>query len=156
MTAKEYLSQLGVLNRKISHKKRELEEVRRETGINRNGSDESGKVQTSFTGPTGSQTESQAIRIATLREAISNGIVEYLEQKSLIIDQIHSLDDSLDIDILYRRYVQEERHFEKIALEMGYAYQYIINKHGDALKRFEERFPEILEKDVIKSEDILK
>ena len=52
MTAKEYLSQLGVLNRKISHKKRELEEVRRETGINRNGSDESVKVQTSFTGTT--------------------------------------------------------------------------------------------------------
>lgn len=156
MTAKEYLSQLGALNRKITHKKQELEEARRETGINRKGDNDDGKVQISFTGYTGSQTESQALRIVTLREEISNGIIEYLEQKSTIIDQIHSLDDSLDIDILYRRYVQEERHFEKIAVEMGYAYQYIINKHGEALKRFEKRFSDVLGQDVIKSEDILK
>ena len=135
MTAKEYLGQLVSLNRKIRQKQTELKEIEKEVGFNKRRGEE--RVQLSFFRSSGDPTASQAIRIVALREKVNDSIVEYLETKDTIIDQIHSLNDELDIDILYRRYVQEEHQFEKIASDMGYSYQYIINRHGKALKNFE-------------------
>lgn len=146
MTAKEYLRKLSMLRTKMENKKRELREINKEIGICSRPESGAGRVQTSFVGATGNQTEQQAIRIAALKEEISEYLVTYLEEKNKIIDQIHELNDAIYIDILYKRYVREERHFEKIAFDMGYSYQYIINKHGAALKAFEDKFPDLFEK----------
>lgn len=148
MTAKEYLSQIGCLRRKIKHKQAELEEAKQSIGIA--GAHDGKRVQTSLCGSSGDQAGNQAIRIVSLEEKLERQIAEYTELKDRIVDQIHSLDDSIDIDILYLRYVQEERHFEKISCDLGYSYQYIVNRHGEALKRFEAKFPEVFCKDVIK------
>ncbi len=111
MTAKEYLGQLVSLNRKIRQKQTELKEIEKEVGFNKRRGEE--RVQLSFFRSSGDPTASQAIRIVALREKVNDSIVEYLETKDTIIDQIHSLNDELDIDILYRRYVQEEHQFER-------------------------------------------
>lgn len=143
MTVKEYLSQLDDLNKKIRHKKQELKEAKRNRGIIIVSDGTDGKVQTSFTGSTGKQTESQALRIVSLEEDIESKIIEYMELKHELIDQIHDLKDGLCIDILYHRYVRGEKNFTQIACDMGYSYKYIINKHGEALIAFEKSHQEL-------------
>ena len=148
MTAKEYLSQLGVLDQKIKHKKQELREAKGNRGIHakKDGS-EVENVQTSFGGAQGNQTESQALRVVSLEEDIENQIIQHMELKHKLIDEIHDVNDSLYIDILDRRYVRNERNFTQIACDMGYTYKYIINKHGEALMAFERIHPELLRDD---------
>ena len=148
MTAKEYLSQLGVLDQKIKHKKQELREAKGNRGIHakKDGS-EVENVQTSFGGAQGNQTESQALRVVSLEEDIENQIIQHMELKHKLIDEIHDVNDSLYIDILYRRYVRNERNFTQIACDMGYTYKYIINKHGEALMAFERVHPELVRDD---------
>ena len=145
MTAKEYLSQLGVLDQKIKHKKQELREAKGDRGIHakKDGS-EVENVQTSFGSTQGNQTEAQALRVVSLEEDIEDRIIQYMELKHRLIDEIHDINDSLFIDILYRRYVRNERNFTQIACDMGYTYKYVINKHGEALMAFERAHPERL------------
>ena len=111
MTAKEYLSQLELLSQRIRHKKQELRDEKLNLGISVKG--ETGeRVQTSFAGAAeGNRTESQAMRLMSLETEIGEQIVEYMEECHKIIDQIHDLHDSIYIDILYRRYVKQERDF---------------------------------------------
>lgn len=92
MTAKEYLSQLGVLDQKIKHKKQELREARGTQGIHakKNGS-EVENVQTSFGSAQGNQTEAQALRVVSLEEDIENRIIQYMELKHRLIDEIHDI-----------------------------------------------------------------
>lgn len=148
MTSKEYLSKLGVLDQKIRHKKQELREAKGNRGLHakKNGS-EVENIQTSIGGPQGNRTESQALRVVSLEEEIENRLIEYMELKHKIIDEIHDVNDSLFIDILYRRYVRNEKNFTQIACDMGYTYKYIINKHGEALMAFERKHPELLKDD---------
>ena len=145
MTAKEYLSQLGVLDQKIKHKKQELREAKGSRGIHakKDGS-EVENIQTSFGSPQGNQTEAQALKVVSLEEDIENRLIQYMELKHKMIDEIHDVNDSLFIDILYRRYVRNERNFAQIACDMRYTYKYIINKHGEALMAFERMHPELL------------
>lgn len=145
MTAKEYLSQLELLSQRIRHKKQELRDEKLNLGISVTG-EKGERVQTSFAGAAeGNRTESQAMRLMSLETEIGEQIVEYMEECHKIIDQIHDLHDSIYIDILYRRYVKQERDFTKLAFAMGYSYKYVINKHGEALMEFERVHPEILE-----------
>lgn len=149
MTAKEYLSQLGLLDQKIKHKKQELREAGGNRGIHaRKDGSEVENIQTSFGSAQGNQTEAQALRVVSLEEDIENRIIQYMELKHRLIDEIHDINDSLFIDILYRRYVRNERNFTQIACDMGYTYKYIINKHGEALMAFERAHPERLRNDV--------
>lgn len=152
MTAKEYLRQLEVMQTKIRNLKKELEDICSDRGISAHEKGE--RVQTSFCGSSGSPAEEQAVRIVFLESEVRRRIIEYYELKDLMINQIHELNNSLEIDILYKRYVLQEKQFERIAIDLGYSYQYIINCHGSALKSFTEKNPKI--KDVIKCEDILR
>lgn len=143
MRAKQYLNRLEILNIKLDQKKAELQVAMDEMGMSTRSYGE--PVQTSFCGATGNQTEEQAIRIASLQIEIQKQIIEYHEEKDRIINQIHALQNVLFIDVLYRRYVEDETDFVKIAYDMGYSYKYILNAHGRALQEFEKRHKDILE-----------
>ena len=102
ITAKEYLSQLEELEKKVKHKKQQLAEAKKNRGIVTISNDsEVGKVQTSFSGGDGRRTESQALRVVSLEEEIENKIIDYMELQNKLIDQIHDLKDGLFIEILY-------------------------------------------------------
>lgn len=147
ITAKEYLSQLEELEKKVKHKKQQLADAKKNRGIVTISNDsEVGKVQTSFCGGEGRRTESQALRVVALEEEIENKIIDYMELQNKLIDQIHDLKDGLFIEILYRRYVRTEKDFTKMACDMGYSYKYVINMHGEALVAFENSHPEIFRK----------
>lgn len=142
MTVKEYLNKLTVLKQKTNQKKEELKCMKQEIGISKKADCSAGKIQTSFR-RTGSRTEQQAIRMATLENAVNESILTYLEERNSMIDRIHELDNGSYIEILHKRYVEDNRNFENIAIDMGYSYQYTINKHSEALKAFENKFPEL-------------
>jgi hypothetical protein len=142
MTVKQYLNQLCILKQKADQKRKELKHVKQESLIcNRSGA-LTGKVQTSFS-RTGSPTERYAIRLSDLENAVNESILTYLEERDGIVDQIHELDNSSYIEVLHKRYVEDIRNFENIACDMGYSYQYVLNIHAEALKAFENRFPEL-------------
>ena len=71
-----------------------------------------------------------------------NGILQMINEetklKHRIIAEIQILDNALYADILFRRYV-ECLSFERIACDMGYAYNYVCTVHGNALKAFEDK-----------------
>lgn len=141
MTVKEYLNGLEAIEIKINQKKQELKEAKISRGITSGETKE--QVQTSFSGSSSNVTGNQAVDIVSIEEEIQSKIVEYVTQKHLLIDQIHDLKDTLYIDILYRRYVRNEKNFEQIAYDMGYTYKYIINKHGEALVAFKLAHPNL-------------
>jgi len=142
MTVKQYLNKLIILKQKANQKKQELKHLKQESLAVGSLGNHFEKVQTSF-GRTGSRTERHAIRITDLEDAVNESILTYLEERDGIVDQIHELDNSSYIDVLHKRYVENIRSFEDIACDMGYSYQYILNIHAEALRAFENKFPEL-------------
>ena len=135
MTAKEYLKQIEKLNILIEQKMSELSELRRYDGYTavRLGGDGGGKKSTeaAFT----RAVEKRVI----LEQKINSMIDEYVERKNTIIGQLHSLHNSVYIQILYKRYI-EFKPLYRIAGEINYSYQHVKRMHGSALQSFAERW----------------
>lgn len=144
MAVKKYLNQLEILRLKLEHKRKELKDIELNLGIC--GQGRGARVQTSFGGGGSNVAEAQAIRIADLKTEVRGTIIDYHEKQNLIINQIHGLNHSLYIEILYRRYVGGESNFEKMAEEMNYNYKYVVNKHAQALRAFERKYREVITK----------
>ena len=53
-----------------------------------------------------------------------------------IHDQIHKMQDGAEKEVLERKYLMGQ-NWEKIAVEMGYSYRWILRIHGKALKNFQ-------------------
>lgn len=135
MTAKEYLQRLESLDIKIKQKKRELEMLRTETACV-NGIDYTKtRVQTSKN--LGAAYESAIEKIIEIEEEISREIKEYIHEMHKIINLIHKLKDKRYISLLYKRYV-EFKQLEVIAKEMGYAYEWVRELHGQAVQSFSD------------------
>ena len=64
---------------------------------------------------------------------LSDLAARYIEIKADVVETINMLTNVNYMTLLYKRYIELKR-FEQISIEMGYAYQYIINLHGWALK----------------------
>lgn len=78
------------------------------------------------------------VKILELENEIDCLIDNYVDLKHKIIGEIHELQNSKYIEILYKRYVEEKR-LEEVAVEMNYTFQYVILLHGYALKEFSEK-----------------
>lgn len=141
MKAKEYLRHLQRLDTMINQKIKELNDLRmisQSTG----GMDYSTeRVQSS---PTGDAPFVQSVlRIAELEKEINAEIDRFVDEKHTIINQIQALQNPRYIDILYKRYVEFKR-LEMIAVEMEVTYQYAIELHGTALKKFQTTYENLL------------
>lgn len=143
MTAKEYLSQLWELDRKIQQRTHQVEELKlmaMGTGAMTDGE----RVQMSTAGD---QLSAKVSRYVDLQRKIEEMIDQYIDQKTTIIGQIQQIDDDRYENILFMRYVQG-RDFSDIAHDLGYAYKWTIDLHKLALKEFERIFgKEIKEQD---------
>lgn len=153
MTTKEYLQQIHKQDVKIGQritqlKKMEARLAQMEDYAYTTGSFDYSKdrVQSSPTGGNARIEEKVDYekQIEELMETIGRMIHDAELLKNKIITEIQSLDNATYVDILYRRYFDCDS-FERIACDMNYTYQYILNLHGEALKAFE--------KDVRKCED---
>lgn len=139
MDAKEYLNQIGTCNTRIRQMQEELarlESIANNTtsGINPD------KVQTS---PDKSKREKAIVKMVNLKKKLTAMIIEQEEKRIEIIKEIHKLNDSRYIEILYLRYVNDIR-VEDIADIMTkpdgseYSLDHLNRLHGQALNAFRE------------------
>lgn len=63
---------------------------------------------------------------------LKSTIDEYISKRQERIAVIEELRDSVEYDILYKRYVQM-KSFDEIAIELRYSYVWICKKHSSAL-----------------------
>ena len=135
MTAKEFLYQGFSLDRLIQNDMLEIERLR--------GLAESipstliigSNVQSSVPNDRVCNT---VMKIVDLSNQVDDDINEYIELKRIIrktIKRVQNLELRL---ILHRRYVNLEK-WEKIAVDLGYSYQWVIKLHGRGLVEFEEK-----------------
>lgn len=135
MTAKEYLRQLRDLDRLLTAKDIEYQNLQTmatkvNTTLNEN------KVQTS---PDKSKNEDLIIKMAELSEEIQSDIAKYRELLSKVNKQIEGLDDIRYRTVLFMRYVNG-KSFREIAKVMNYHEISVMKLHGKALQKFNEKY----------------
>jgi len=133
MKAKDYLNQIRFLDIKIGQRIEELTEMRARVSI-LTGIDYS-KDRIQVTPTSGNK---QIEDMVDFENKLYDLIQKERDLKHKVIGQIQELDNAVYVDILFRRYV-ECHSFERIACDMGYAYNYVCTLHGEALKEFDKQ-----------------
>ena len=129
-TPKEYLRQIRLFDICIKQKEAELAAMRSE--IESMSAAVTGeRVQTSAK----DKMSEKVSHIVDLEAMIIQDKEKFLRMKDRIINEIQSLDNSVYVDILYKRYV-EYKQLEEIAVEMNYSYRQVLRLHGFALQEF--------------------
>lgn len=132
---KEYLRQIRLFDICIRQKEAELAAMRSE--IESMSAAVTGeRVQTSAK----DKMSEKVSHIVDLEAMIIQDKEKFLRMKDRIINEIQSLDDSVYVDILYKRYV-EYKQLEEIAVEMSYSYYRMKHLHGIALQAFRKKYP---------------
>ena len=134
MTAKEYLGQIKRMNIHIGQRITQLNQMREEMALISGIDYSKDRIQTS---PSSGNVRIEAI--IDMESRIMHMVEDELTLKNKIISEIQMLDNALYVDILFRRYV-DCLSFERIACDMGYAYNYVCNMHGKALRAFERKY----------------
>lgn len=133
MKAKDYLQQLKFIDIKIKHKMEEVNTLK-DLAISTGASPEGERVQTSMNGDT---LPKIVTKYMDMEKEVNAEVDRYIELRHQIIEEIHSMNNNLYMKILFMRYV-EFKTLELIAVETGYSYQYIRNRHGYALLDFQK------------------
>lgn len=139
MDARNYLRQIHKLETRISMRQRQIKDLRRSMAYLHSVDYSADRVQTS---PTGSGFTDDAIRLADMELDIERKIHACEELRELIISQIEGMDDQRHIDVLSGVYVHRMDLMD-IATEMKYDYYWVCHLHGEALKAFERKYPQI-------------
>ena len=147
MTAKEYLSQIRLLNLKIDQKMEEKADLMSRAAGNHSPTLTKDKVQSSISGDRMSNTID---RYVDLEKEIDDLIDRYVDKRDMIINQIHQLEDPRYVELLQLKYVGRRggdgrMHYmrlEEIACIMRksngspYTYKHINKLHSMALQEF--------------------
>jgi hypothetical protein len=140
MKAKEYLRQVMKLDKMISTRELQCEEIRtRIEGVSAITYDKP-SIQSSISGDNinlydaliGKENEIKAI------------ILDYEQTRDEIVAAIYMLENVQHAVLLEKRYLEydkdsfREKRFEEIAVEMKYSYDRIVHMHGEALKEMQK------------------
>jgi hypothetical protein len=140
MKAKEYLRQVMKLDKMISTRELQCEEIRtRIEGVSAITYDKP-SIQSSISGDNinlydaliGKENEIKAI------------ILDYEQTRDEIVAAIYMLENVQYAVLLEKRYLEydkdsfREKRFEEIAVEMKYSYDRIVHMHGEALKEMQK------------------
>lgn len=139
MTAKEYLNRIDTIDMVIKQKIKEKKDMRERlslTGVS--GIDYSKELTNGTT-----KGEAPFVRITDKvmehEEIIDNEINRLVRERHNIINMINGLKNRKYSEVLYGCYV-EHRELSVVALEMGYSYQYVLELHSQALRKFTETY----------------
>ena len=135
MTTQEYLGQISRLNRVINNKLKELSQLK-ELSISISAIKNSERVQTT---PNFDKIGSAYCKIEELEEKIDKLVDEYIQKREKTIEQIESLENETEYQILFSKYITGDT-LEKISKDMNYVYRNITRLHGKALKSFEKKY----------------
>lgn len=130
MKAKEYLQQLCKLDIVIQQKKTEL--VNLKESLTSISSPIISEEKVSGKNISGAGFENKIASIDELKQEIEQEIERFVTLKHKIINEIHTLDNAVYVQLLYKRYV-EFKSLERIAGEMNYSYSHIKKMHRWAL-----------------------
>ena len=78
-------------------------------------------------------------KIIDLENEINKAIDAYVDKKERIISQIDSIQEIMEYQVLFSRYI-EFFTFEQIAADNNYSVRQILRIHGNALVEFEKKF----------------
>lgn len=135
MTTKQYLNQIARINRMINNKLAEIYQLKTmvcSISVSMNED----KVQTSQ----GNDILGNSVaKIIDLENEINKAIDAYVNKKEQIISQIDSIQDIMEYQVLFSRYI-EFKTFEQIAVDNNYSVRQILRIHGNALVEFEKKF----------------
>ena len=135
MTTKDYLNQIGRLNRMINNKLVEIAQLK-ELACSISAIQTGERVQTT---PNYDKIGTAYAKIDDMERKLDKLIDTYVDRKNHIISQIDGVEDEMLYNILFARYI-ERKTFEKIATELEYSWRQIIRLHGKALKQFENQY----------------
>ncbi len=82
--------------------------------------------------------EEKVRRLITLEEEIDNMLEKFMNQKHIIICQIHDLNNVNQIKVLYRRYARFEK-YEQIAAALNFSDRNIYAIHEHGLREFQKK-----------------
>lgn len=129
MTAKEYLQQAYMIDRKIQLDSEKLAAARsalygRSVRYDRDGSKPL---------PQSDGTENAVLRVLELEEHLHKEIDRLTEKRQEIEQAVDSVPDEIQREVLTRRYLLYQK-WEFVAEEMNYSERHIRRLHGYALK----------------------
>ena len=133
MTAQEYLGQVKLKEAVIRNLERDRDDLK-EMMYSLGGSGSRERVQTSrnldkFGTLYG--------RIDEKERKISEQLDKLIDFKLKVSGEINSLKDMRYVELLHRRYIQNES-WDVISVDMKYSPKYVIQLHGRALQAFEQ------------------
>jgi len=128
MTVKEYLSQAFILDKKITSKKRQLENIRKYSGYASPVIDDMPKAHQDCQ----SVVERNVIRILELEQSIQEQLEELLKLRSEIAGVIGSINNPEYETLLEMRYLSF-MGWSEIAAYFGYSSNYVFEVHRHAL-----------------------
>lgn len=138
MTAEQYLEQIEAIDMQINQDIRRLEQMRSAATGTKAIRYDTDPVQTS---PEGDRLLLDVAKYVELEKRINAEIDRFIDVKDLIIRQIRGLHIVKNVQFLYLRYV-DYMPLEEISKEMGMSYSTLMRIRRNALKEFEERYPD--------------
>lgn len=135
MTTKQYLNQIGRINKTINNKLSEIYQLK-SMACSISVAADSDRVQTSGSKDRLGDTVSKIVDLECEIDSIIDG---FIEKKSRIVNQIENIDDDMQYQILFSRYINGKT-FEAIADENNYSVRQILRIHGNALYEFEKEY----------------
>lgn len=135
MTAKEYLQQAYIIDRKIKLDTEKLEAARSALYGKTVRYDRDGSKPV----PHNNGTENAVLRVLELEERLDKEIDRLVEKWQEIERAVGSVPDEVQREVLTRRYLLYQK-FSDIAFEMGYTERRIFQMHGEALKNISVNF----------------
>lgn len=128
MTVKEYLMQIRKIDYQIKAKQQQIEEIRSKLlpGLNY---ESDGSVNSSVNTK---HNEQLILRIVELEDEINEDLSSLVRRKQEIMSTIDQLEDSRQIAVLYKRYV-ECKGWNTIAKETGYSKAQVYRIHNDGI-----------------------
>lgn len=139
MTAKDYLKQARLIQKRIEQKELLLRELR-EKAIDGNKTADGGGGSSST--KKGSRIEFLVSKYIDLEEEIKEDVYELYKKRNEIIDTIHRLEDSRYIMILYAHWIDGES-FEQIAVSMNYNFYYVRRLYTKAMGQIQQAINEM-------------
>lgn len=128
MNAKEYLSEIKVKRGQLERFKKRRRELHLDVSFG--GIDYAAdRVQTTPK----NKMEEAAVKLSGRLAYLDRKIMELGIEIDDRINNIEAISDGNYREVLFKHY-SEYKSFEQISVEMGYAYNYICNLHGEALR----------------------
>lgn len=136
MTTKEYLSQVRKLDKKIEKELAELDYYKNlAEGIS---SITPTNVRVKSSGDK-DVLSTRVIKIVELEQKIDGLIDNYVEKRRIILEQINSLENEIEREVLYLKFYKGKT-INEIGTDIGYSRTSVYNIYSSGLINFEQKY----------------